>query len=177
MTTTVRRRRLLPGLDQLALRSVVVVGALATLGAAVAAGATAPIWVAAALLLLALATAVVPDSSAPALLLLAQAYLWLLTPSAASPWVLLAALGMVLAHVAAMVAAQGPATMPVDPGAVRRWAGRAGAVALAGVPVWVLVVLLRHAPGERLVYLAGLVVLIAGAVGTARWISTSRDPA
>ena len=174
---TTRRRRLLPGLDQVALRALVPAGLLVTLAAALAAGAHPPLWERGVLLVVAGATMLAPDSSAPELLLIGQAYLWLQAPESTSALVLVAAAGMVLAHVTAMVAAQGPATMPVDRDAVRRWAARSALVWAAGVPVWVLVVALRHAPDARLAFVAGLVALIAVTVATAGWISTSRDPA
>jgi hypothetical protein len=177
MNQVTRRRRLLPGLDQIALRALIPVGLLVTLTAALLAGAAPPWWEQALLLVTAGAAMVVPDSSAPALLLLGQGYLWLQAPSSASVLVLLAAAGMVTTHVTAMVAAQGPATMPVDRGAVRRWAGRGALVWAAGVPVWVLVLGARALPHARLAEVAGLMVLIVVAVGTATFISTSRDPA
>lgn len=172
-----RRRRLLPGLDQVALRVLIPLGLLVTLGAAVLAGAAPPWWEQALLLVTAGAAMVVPDSSAPAMLLLGQGYLWLQTPSSVSALVLLAGAGMVTAHVTAMVAAQGPATMPVDRGAVRRWVARGVLVWAACVPVWALVLGARALPHARAAEVAGLMVLIVVAVGTATFISTSRDPA
>lgn len=177
MTPVAGRRRLLPGLDQLALRAVIPAGLLVTVAAAMLAGANPPWWEPALLLVAAAAAMWVPDSSAPALLLLGQGYVWLQTPESTSALVLVASAGMVGAHVTALLAAQGPASMPVDRVAVRRWAARAALVWATGVPVWLLVVGMRQAPHERWTAVAGLGVLIVVAVGTAHYISTSRDPA
>ena len=86
----------------------VVAGALAVLVAAARGGDAAGV-AAVALLGLAALTACSPDSPAGTFLLVGSAFAWASTPETLSPWVLVAAAGMVCAHVAAQVAALGPA--------------------------------------------------------------------
>ena len=85
---------------------------------------------------LALVLAVRPESSAGALLLVGLAYVWATVPDPLSPLVLLAAAGLVLVHVAALVAAQGPAAMRVDGRQLRRWLWRGALLWLAAAAVW-----------------------------------------
>jgi len=171
MSTAVRAR---PGPDQFALRTVVGVGAMVVLVAAAGAGATVPLWQAVTLLGLAALTACWPDSSAGTLLLVGAAYVWAGTPESLSPWVLVAAAGMVFAHLAAQVAALGPAPLKVDSTQVSRWAVRAALVWIAAAVTWVMVVWMREVPVGRTAYALGLLVLTVVAVAAAHRINTSR---
>ena len=171
----VRRRRVLPGLGQVLLRSLVVLGAaVAGLGVQLA-GAALPLWQQAFLLGLALVTAVRPESVSGVLMLGVAAYVWSTAPSPSSPLVLVVAAGMVLAHVAALVAAQGPARTAVDGVQVRLWAARALALWLTSVVVWALVEVLDGGPAHRWAYAAGLGALIVLAVAATAVLS--RRPA
>ena len=83
---------------------------------------------------------------------------------------------MVLLHVSALVAAQGPARMRVDRAQVRRWLVRAALLWLGAAPVWAD----GRAPArtrqaDRLVYAAGLALLAAVAVVTTRLIAPRRS--
>ena len=171
MSTAVRAR---PGPDQFALRTVVGVGAMVVLVAAAGAGATVPLWQAVTLLGLAALTACWPDSSAGTLLLVGAAYVWAGTPESLSPWVLVAAAGMVFAHLAAQVAALGPAPLRVDSTQVSRWAVRATLVWISAAVTWVMVVWMREVPLGRTAYALGLLLLTVVAVAAAHRISTSR---
>jgi len=171
MSSAVRAR---PGPDQFALRSVVGVGAMVVLIAAAGAGATVPLWQAVTLLGLAALTACWPDSSAGTLLLVGAAYVWAGTPESLSPWVLVAAAGMVFAHLAAQVAALGPAPLRVDSTQVSRWAVRATLVWISAAVTWVMVVWMREVPLGRTAYALGLLLLTVVAVAAAHRISTSR---
>ncbi len=174
-TVPVQRRRVLPGLDQVLLRSLVVLGAaVAGLGVQLA-GAALPVWQQAFLLGPALVTAVRPESVSGLLLLGVAAYTWSTAPSPSSPLVLVVAAGMVLAHVAALVAAQGPARTAVDGAQVRLWAARALGLGLASVGVWALVQVLDGGPTHRWTYAAGLAALIGLAVAATAVLS--RRPA
>jgi hypothetical protein len=172
MSTAVRAR---PGPDQVALRSVVGVGAVVVLVAAAAAGATVPVWQQLTLVGLAALTACWPDSSSGALLLVGSAYVWATTPESLSPWVLVAAAGMVFAHLAAQVAALGPAPLKVDSTQVSHWAVRAALVWVAAAATWVMVVWMREVPVGRTAYALGLLLLTVVAVAAAHRISTSRS--
>lgn len=164
-----------PGPDQFVLRSVVGVGAVTVLVAAAGAGATVPLWQAVTLLSMAAMTAGWPDSSAGAFLLVGSAYVWASAPESLSPWVLVAAAGMVFAHLAAQVAALGPAPLKVDGTQVSRWAVRAALVWIAAVATWVMVVWMREVPVGRTAYALGLLLLTVVAVAAAHRISTSRS--
>jgi hypothetical protein len=171
------RRRVYPEIDQVLLRAMVVLGAMAVLVAATAAGARPAGWQQALVLALAMVTAIRPESSAGVGLLAGSAYVWVLGPESLSPLVLLAAAGMVLVHVAATVAAQGPARMRVDGTQVLRWAGRGVVLWLAAAAVWGLTVLMADLPDRRVAYAVGLSVVTVLAVAAARVLSTSRGPA
>jgi len=116
-----QRRWILPDVGQVLLRFVVVIGAMTAIVAAQAAGARPDLWWQVLLGWLAVLTALRPDSVAGVGLFAGAAYVWSMAPEKLSPLVLLAAAGLVLAHVSALVAAQGPARMSVDGEQVRRW--------------------------------------------------------
>ncbi len=162
------RRRVLPSQGQVLLRSLVVLGAaVAGLGVQLA-GAALPVWQQGVLLGLALVTALRPESLSGLIMLGVAAYAWSTAPSPSSPLVLVVAAGLVLAHVAALVAAQAPARTAVDAVQVRLWATRALALWIAAVGVWALVEVLDGGPTHRWAYAAGLGALITLTVaGTA----------
>jgi len=166
------QRRIYPGLDQLALRTMVVLGAAAVVGAAQAAGARPGLWEQGIVLGLALITAYRPESVAGVGLLAGAAYVWALTPETLSPLVLIAAAGMLLAHLAALVAAQGPARMRVDGVQVRRWAARGLLLEMAAAVVWGLTVAVEDLPQRRLAYALGLTLLTVIAVAATRLVAT-----
>ena len=172
MSTGVRTR---PGADQVVLRCVVGAGAVTVLVAAAEAGSAVPLWQQVTLLGLAVLTACWPDSSAGTLLLLGAAYVWAGTPESLTPWVLVAAAGMLFAHLAAMVAATGPPALKVDSVQASRWAARAASVWIASAVAWVMVVWMRDVPSGRTSYALGLVLLTVVAVAAAHWISTHRS--
>jgi hypothetical protein len=171
----VEMRRIYPEFDQLLLRALVVIGGATSIVAAQAAGARPASWLQSVVLGLAVLTAVRPESTAGVGLLGGAAYTWALAPETLSPLVLLAAAGMVLAHVSALVAAQGPARMRVDRAQVRRWAARGLLLWLAAASVWGLSVAMTDLPQRRLAYALGLTVLTAIAVTTTRVISSRPD--
>jgi hypothetical protein len=172
-STEAEPRRVYPGLDQLALRAVVVVGGVTAVVAAQAAGAGAATWLQGAVIGLAVLTALRPETLAGVGLLVGTAYVWALVPETLSPLVLLAAAGMVVAHVSALVVAQGPARMQVDGAQVRRWAGRALGLWLAAATVWGISVVAADLPQGRLAYALGLTVAVVVAVA-ATWVLSSR---
>jgi len=170
-TATAAQRRIYPGLDQLALRTMMVVGAFAVVAAAQAAGARPGVWEQGILLGLALISAYRPESVAGMGLLAGAAYVWALTPETLSPLVLVAAAGMLLAHLSALVAAQGPARMRVDGVQVRRWAVRGVLLWLAAAVVWGLTVAVEDLPQRRLAYALGLTLLTVIAVAATRLVA------
>ena len=158
------RRRVVPDLDQVLLRSLVLLGAAVSGVATQLAGARPHPWQQGLLLGLALLTALRPESISGIGVLGVAAYLWATGPDPRSPLVLAVAAGLVLTHVAALVAAQGPARMRVDPRQVGVWAVRAVVLWSAGASVWALGLLMEDLPPRRLAYAVGLTVAIVLAV-------------
>jgi hypothetical protein len=171
MSATTAQRRVYPGLDQLALRTMVVLGAATVVVAAQAAGARPELWEQGIVLVLALITACRPESVAGVGLLASAAYVWALTPENLSPLVLVAAAGMLLVHLGAQVAGQGPARMCVDGVQVRRWAARGLLLCLAAAVVWGLAVAVEDLPQRRLAYALGLTLLTVIAVAATRLVA------
>lgn len=168
------RRRVYPGLDQLTLRGVIVLGAMTAIVAAQAAGARPGVWEQALLTVLAVVLAVRPESSAGVVLLLGLAHAWSTTAEPLSPVLLLAAAGMLAVHLAAQVAAQGPATMRIDGAQVGRQCWRGVALWVVGAGVWGLDQVADRLPDGRLVYATGLTVLLVLAAGATRLVSARR---
>jgi hypothetical protein len=174
MSTVVgERRRIYPGIDQALLRGAVVVGAMTSIVAAQAAGARPKLWEDALLTVLTLILALRPESSTGVVLLVGLAYVWSTVSDPLSPLVLVAAAGMVLLHVAALTAAQGPAAMRIEGAQVRRQARRATLLWLAAATVWALDLVADGLPDGRLVYATGLTLLLAIAA-VATWMVSSR---
>jgi hypothetical protein len=174
MSATIgERRRVYPGLDQAVLRTSVVLGAMTSVVAAQAAGARPAVWLQAVLIGLAVLLAVRPESSIGIVVLLGVAYVWSTVPDPLSPLVLIAAAGMVMVHVAALVATQGPVGMQLDRVQTRRWLWRSFVLWLAAATVWGLDQLATDLPGGRLVYAAGLTLLV-GLAATATWLFSPR---
>lgn len=173
-TATAERRRVYPGSDQVALRATVLLGTLTSLVSAQAAGARPHLWVQALLLVFALVLATQPESALGTALLVGLAYVWSTVGDPLSPLVLVMAAGMVLVHVAPLVAAQGPRTMAVDRTQTSRWARRSVVLWLAAAAVWGMALLAVDLPGGRLAYATGLTVLMLGAATATRLILTRR---
>jgi hypothetical protein len=164
MSAPARRRPLLPGPDQVVLRSLVVAGVLLALLAAQLAGARPPDWLQVAVTLLAVLGALRPESIAGVLAPCGVCVVWALGPDPLSPLLLAVAAGLVVAHVGALVAAQGPALARVDPAQARRWLVRGVGLWLAALVVWGLDLLVEDHPGGRRTYAVGLLLLAAAAV-------------
>lgn len=153
---------------QLALRSCVAAGSVATLLAAAAVGRV-PAWLAVLVGALAVCALVLPESPVGLLLVAALALVWLLLPagSVTSPWVLLAAAGVVAVHVALHVAGQGPAVMHPDPAQARLWLRRAAGLWCCAALLWLAARWLRGVPTPSAVLVLALVLLTAALV----WIA------
>jgi len=169
---TPERRRVLPGIDQLALRTMVLLGVAAAIVAAQAAGARPGPWELGIVFGLAAITALRAESIAGVGMLAGAAYVWALAPETLSPLVLVAAAGMIVAHLSALVAAQGPARMSVDGVQVRRWAARGFLLWLAAAVVWGLSLAVVDLPQRRLAYALGLIVLTVIALAATRLVGS-----
>ncbi len=175
--TTAERRRVHPGLDQLALRGLVPLGVATAMAAAQSAGARPGPWELGIVLGLAALTALRPEPIAGVGMLVGAAYIWALAPETLSPMVLVAAASMIVAHLAALVAAQGPARMGVDGAQVRRWAARGLLLWLTAGVVWAFTVLVADLPQRRLAYALGLTLLTVIALSATRLVSSRAERA
>lgn len=168
------RRPVHPGLDQALLRAPVLLGSMTSVVAAQAAGARPNLWGQLLLTVLALVLTFRPESSTGVVLLVGLAYVWSMVSDPLSPLLLVAAAGMVLVHEAALVAAQGPATMRVDRTQVLRHCRRGALLWLASATVWALALAADALPEGRLVYAAGLTLLLCMAAAAVTLISPRR---
>ncbi|MBI2244345.1 MAG: hypothetical protein HYU55_10535 [Nocardioides sp.] len=155
--------------SQVALRMLVLAGPVVAVLAAGPAGHAAPWWLVGVVAALAAASAWVPDSPfgvAPFLVVLGW---WAAAlGDASSAWVLVAAAGLVVAHVAGAVASYGPATMPVDAATAGLWARRGLLVLLTAPVAWVTARLLRDQPEQPGVWVLGVAAAcLATVVATA----------
>ena len=157
-------RRWTPG--QWVLRAVVVLGVVLALFATVPAGATPAVWLVLLVLVCAGVFAVFPDSAAGAgALFLVVAWWGVGLRDGLHPAALLAAAGLVTAHVAATVADLGPGTLPLDRAVVVRWTVRGLLVLLAAVLAWGVATLVRDQPAPAGLWLAGLLAALLALVG------------
>jgi hypothetical protein len=117
----------------------------------------------AAIVLLCLLAALVPDTSVALFLVLALVTLWgIAVPETLDGWLLLAALDLVALHVCCLLASYGPTSIVLDRRLLRLWVGRTGLLVAATVLVWGACLLaLRALPsGGVWAFTAGLVVLL-----------------
>ena len=152
---------------QALLRAVVLLGSATAVLAADPVGPV-PGWVEIGVALLAALAVARPDSMAGLGLLLLIGELWLTQDpeSVNSPWLLLAAGGVVIAHVGLLIAAQGPASMAPDPRQLLVWAGRGAALWTGAALVWLGAGWLRGTPAPSAVVVSVLALLLASTVWT-----------
>ncbi|MGI8523824.1 MAG: hypothetical protein ACR2K3_11035 [Nocardioides sp.] len=90
-------------------------------------------------------------------------------------WAVAAAGCLVASHVAATLVDYGPDELPVAPSLIRRWAVRGALVFLAAPAVWLVALGLRTRPAPSDLWVAGLAVLVLGALVATRWFPTELD--
>lgn len=152
--------------SQRALRAVVLLGPVLALLVAGPAGHAAPSWLLLVVVVGSAAFAVAPEGWWGTAVLVVVLGWWCQVPDAGlDPLVLVAALGVVAAHVAALLAAYGPGEAQVDPALTVRWVARGGLALLVTGGVWLVAVEVRgeDAPGGT--WTAGLVVAVLALVG------------
>ncbi len=147
---------------QWALRVVLVLGPMIALFARTPSlGAPRP-WVVAVVLVLGVGWAVGPESVIGSVTLLVVGFSWASSETTAVPvGVLVAALGMLAAHLAALVVSYGPPRLPVDPGTARLWGLRGAAVFVVAILVWVLARAVGRLPESGSVWVVGLAVALS----------------
>jgi hypothetical protein len=155
---------------QWALRLVVLTGPLVAVVARGLATGWPPLWLVLLVAALAAGWALAPESVIGAVALLVVGFSWATgldgrLPAAA----LLAAAGMLAAHLAALVASYGPGALPASAPVVRLWVRRGVLVFLVAPAVWALGRGVEELPVSGTVWVVGLVVslsvtLVAAAV-------------
>ena len=159
---------------QWALRAVVVLGVLTALLASGPAGAPPPQPLVLVVAALALAHARSPESAAGVGSLGLVVCWWAVAVDVLHPAALLAAAGLLAAHVAALVAAYGPDQLGVDPAVLRRWLLRAGLVLLPAPGLYGAAVALRDRPEVPGAWLIGLGAAVAATV-LATWVVAAEE--
>jgi hypothetical protein len=151
--------------SQIVLRVVVFLGPVVALLATGPAGHGPPWWAVAAVLVTAGAAAWQPDGPYLAVAGLAVLAWWAVSLGDEVPVsVLVAAVALFAAHLAAVLASYGPATMPVDAAVVRLWVRR-GALVLLTVPAaWGLARLLDGEPEQPGIWLLGVAAAFVATV-------------
>lgn len=148
-------RLLTPG--QWALRVMCVLGLLVALLATGLAGVRPDLWLIVLVGALALMYAVAPESAAGTVAMAFVLFWWgLALRDGLHPAALLAALGLVTAHLAGLLATYGPARMAVDPATVLLWLRRGAQVLLFSLVLYGVAVLVRDQPEPDGLWLAGL---------------------
>jgi hypothetical protein len=149
-------------LGQWALRAVVLLGPMVALYARGPSLGSPPVWLAGLVFVLACAWALVPESVAGAVVLLLAGWSWAASGEGVVPaGALVAAAGMLAAHLAALVVGYGPSRLPVAPGVVRLWARRGALVFVPAVVVWILARGVRELPDSSTVWVVGLAVAVS----------------
>jgi hypothetical protein len=144
---------------QWGLRAVMVLGPLLAVFARTGPlGAPRP-WLVGVVVVLGAAWALLPESILGVVTLLVVGLSWAsgrddVVPAAA----VVGALGMLAAHLAALVVGYGPSRLPVAPAVVRLWAVRGAVVFVASPLVWLLARSVRDLPGSGSAWTVGMVV-------------------
>lgn len=155
--------------SQLVLRVIVLLGPVVAVLASGPAGHWPPWWVLAGVLATSAGFAALPESPVGAGTFLAVLVWWAAAlEDGLHVEVLVAAVAMLVTHVAALLASYGPGEMPLDPALARLWVRR-GLLLLVPVPaLWVLALLLRGEPEQPGIWVvgvaAGLVATVAAAI-------------
>jgi hypothetical protein len=89
------------------------------------------------------------------------------------PQALLAAAGLLAAHVAAVLTGYGPRDLPLDPATARLWLVRGAAVFLAAPAVFVVATLLRGQPEPVGIWVAGLAAALVTTVAAGLLLTRS----
>jgi len=151
--------------SQLVARLLMFVGPLAGMVAAASAGVPPPGWLVALVLALAVGWALLPESLLGTTCLALVLAWWGLADLTELPAAsLVAALGLLVAHVAALVAAYGPPELAVDAPTARLWLVRGATLFVAAPVVWLLAVLLEGQPEPPGVWIAAMVAIVVAAV-------------
>lgn len=159
--------------DNAVLRALVPVGILGALFSTALVGVTPAWWLVVLVAGLSIGCAVAPESVlGTAAMVLVLAWWGISLRDGLHPEALLAAAGLLLAHVAALLASLGPATMPSGGRVLRLWAVRATLVFLASPLVWAMASMVRGRPDPAGIWISGLgVAIVAAAVASTAFVA------
>jgi hypothetical protein len=151
--------------SQLVLRALVLLGPVVALLSTGPAGHWPPWWVVVPVLALAVAFAAMPDSPVGTAVVLVVLVWWTISLSDdIQPETMVAAAGLLVAHLAAQVASYGPAAMPVERATLRLW-GLRSVVLLATIPAtWAAARVLRGQPEPSGVWVVGVAAAVVATV-------------
>jgi hypothetical protein len=148
-----------------ALRLVVLLGPLVALWSAAPSGHVPSPFVVALVAVLGIGYAARPENFSGPIVMAVVLLWWALSIGSAMPvGALVAAAGLVAAHVAAVLLGYGPPQMPVDTDLALRWAFRAAASWLAALVVWVAADAYSGHATPTSFWLVGLATALVGAV-------------
>jgi hypothetical protein len=152
-------------ISQLVARALVALGPVLGLAVLVPAGSTPSVWTFLLVLVLAAGWAYRPESVVGTLVLVVVLGWWVRADLPGLPAeALVAALGLLTSHVAALVAAYGPPRMVVGAPTTRLWLTRAGVLFLGAPAVWLLARLLEDRSEPDGVWVAAMVAVTVGVV-------------
>lgn len=153
-------RRWTPG--QWALRAVCVAGILVALLATGLVGVWPAWWLVAVVGLLAVGYAIVPEAAVGTVAMgFVLAWWGVAFRDGLHPQAILAAAGLVAAHVAGVLVSYGPDTMAVDRATVLLWVRRGALVLTMSPVVWLVAEVVRDQPEPAGIWAAGLVAALA----------------
>lgn len=150
---------------QLALRSFVVLGLQVALWSTAPAGVAPAVWLVVTVGVLSVAAALQPGSLLGTVAtLLVLAWWGIAFRAGVPPEAILAAAGLITAHVALILSDYGPGGLPLDRHLLRLWAGRAAAVLVAAPVTWALATSVRGRAEPPGLWVTGLVVAVVALV-------------
>lgn len=162
---------------QAALRLVVLLGPVVALVSTGLVGPAPAWWLLALVATLSVAFATLPDSPfGTAVMIVVLAWWGLSLRDGLHPEAILAAAGLLAAHLAALVSSYGPGVMPVDRQVLRLWLIRGSLVFVSAPVVWVIAVGLRGQPEPAGIWVGGLTAALAATVVAAVAFGVSQDP-
>ncbi len=165
-------------LFHLALRALAVAGVLVALAATRAAGSDTLLALEVGIIGLALLSAASPDTHLGLLTLLLAGSHWLATVGdAATPWAMVFATGIALAHTSMGAASVSPPAARWSEAMRRRWARRLLAQIAVIVPTWAVVAIMAEIDiGANAVVMTGALLVVAVGGMWARYGALERDP-
>lgn len=153
-------------MQQLSLRLVVLIAPMVALVAEGRAGAHVQTWFITFVVIICAGSALLPDSHTGLLVVLMIGLHWALAlRDVTSAWVLVAALALLVFHVAGVLASYGPTSVVLGSSLLALWLGRCGVAAAVTVLVW-----LATRVGSGLDLPANGLVLGAALLVVAGWI-------